>query len=225
MPPVQTIMVTTDFSQFGNQAIPFAGLLAHKLGARLFVCHVIDLPSTPVYENVVPGVDDLERRIKEYAGAAVQKELGGRGPAWETLIATGNPADQAARFCRQVNADLVVAATHGRSGLERLLLGSVTEQLMHTLPCPLLAVRGPAPDAEKGFRRILVGVDFSPDSKLAVDWGRTLAQAFEAELHLAHVIPRSFFADYLTMGDIPGQEPDENLLDRIQTELAALVPD
>jgi nucleotide-binding universal stress UspA family protein len=222
MPPVRTIMVTTDFSEFGNQAIPYAGLLARKLGARLFVAHVIDLPPTPVYENVAPGMEVLERRIQEYAGTTIQKELAGRGPTWETLITTGNPADQVARLCRQANADLVVAATHGRSGLERLLLGSVTEQLMHTLPCPLLAVRGPVPKDEKGFGRILVGVDFSPDSKLAVDWGRTLAQAFEAELHLAHVIPRSFFTDYLIAGDAPEQEPDEGLMERIQAELATL---
>jgi nucleotide-binding universal stress UspA family protein len=92
------------------------------------------------------------------------------------------------------NIDLVISATRGRSGLKRLILGSVTERLMMTLPCPLLVLRSPehafvkTPDQVIRLKKILVGCDFSPDSGQAFNHALSLAQEFEAELHLANVI-------------------------------------
>jgi nucleotide-binding universal stress UspA family protein len=88
----------------------------------------------------------------------------------------------------------VISATRGRSGLKRLILGSVTERLMLTLPCPLLVLRSPehdfvkTPDQVIRLKKILVGCDFSPDSVQAFNHALSLAQEFQAELHLANVI-------------------------------------
>ena len=80
---------------------------------------------------------------------------------WEALTPMGHTADEIATAAEEKNADLVISATHGRSGLKRFVLGSVTERLMRTLPCPLFVVRGLDRDyaadvnEDLGFHRIL----------------------------------------------------------------------
>ena len=112
----------------------------------------------------------------------------------QIIIAQGHPADEITRIVQEESIDIVIAATHGGSGIKRFLIGSVTDRLVKTLTCPLLVLH-----AQKGhpsfpdvFRvplnRILVGCDFSKESDLAVEYGLSLAQEFQAELHLVHVI-------------------------------------
>jgi nucleotide-binding universal stress UspA family protein len=95
---------------------------------------------------------------------------------------------------KENNIDLVIAATHGGSGFRRFLIGSVTDRLVKIIECPLLVLQpGEHQKDFSGFdnlkfKRILVGCDFSPDSKQAFDYALSLAQEFEAQLHLVHVI-------------------------------------
>jgi nucleotide-binding universal stress UspA family protein len=130
----------------------------------------------------------------EDARKQLEELIGQQHKEWEPLITVGHTADEIARIVEEKNIDLVITATRGRSGLKRLILGSVTERLMRTLRCPLLVVHSPdkefisKDDHEVNINRILVGCDFSPDSSLAFEYGLSLAQEFESELHLAHVI-------------------------------------
>jgi nucleotide-binding universal stress UspA family protein len=123
------------------------------------------------------------------------KELTGDQPiSWEPLITVGKPADEISRAVEEKDIDLVITATRGRSGLKRIILGSVTERLMRTLTCPLLVVNSPehkfvsAADQVIKIEKILVGCDFSPDSGQALKHALSLAQEFQAELHLVLVI-------------------------------------
>ncbi|MBW2591703.1 MAG: universal stress protein, partial [Deltaproteobacteria bacterium] len=123
---------------------------------------------------------------------------------------------------------MAVVATHARSGLKRLFLGSVTERLIRTISCPLLIVV--PPDADTGsdlieglnFKNILVGCDFSPDSDRAVEYGLNLAQEFQAGLHLAHVIEPVDYQD-IASSNSPGEELRQNLHDRSNRKLLNLV--
>ena len=118
---------------------------------------------------------------------------------------------------------MVITATHGKTGFNRLLLGSVTEKLTKTLHCPLLVLppqehASMPPDAvEIKLNKILVGCDFSPDSQLAFDYGLSLAQEFQAELHLSHVIKPSIYKNE--------RERINQLRDRLEKELDGMVPD
>ena len=69
--------------------------------------------------------------------------MGDKEVQWEPLVSIGHAGDEISRLAKEKGADLAISATHGRSGLKRLILGSVTERLMRTLHCPLLIVRGP----------------------------------------------------------------------------------
>jgi nucleotide-binding universal stress UspA family protein len=127
--------------------------------------------------------------------------------------------------------DLVIAATHGRSGLKRLIIGSVTERLMRTLPCPLLIVRSHDPkitapiDLENKFKRILVGCDFSDASDQALQYGLSLAQELQSELHLVHVMAPFVYENLLKPGPKPVPRRSEGLHEQLEGRLAARLPE
>jgi len=188
------ILCATDFSDFSNHAIPYGIALAKEFKAKLFLCHVIDLSSAAIYGEAVLALEEQQKRMTKYAEDEMTELMSKEAVDWEPLIAVGNAAHEIARLAGEKQADITVAASHGRAGLKRLILGSVTERLMRTLPCPLLVVRSP----ERGFlapadqaitlKKICVGCDFSPDSSLAFHYGLSLAQEFQASLHLVHVL-------------------------------------
>ncbi len=188
------ILCATDFSDFSNHTISYGVALAKEFEAKLFVSHVIDLSSVAIYGEFQLDPVGQQNRIMEDADAQLKELTGDQPISWEPLITVGKPADEISRVVEEKNIDLVITATRGRSGLKRIILGSVTERLMRTLTCPLLVVNSPehkfvsAADQAIKLEKILVGCDFSPDSGQAFKHALSLAQEFQAELHLAHVI-------------------------------------
>lgn len=228
---IKTIVCTTDFSDFSNRAIPFGVALAREFGAKLYLCHVIDLSSVAMYGEGFSDPLMLESKITDYAHKHLQDLIGDAGIAWESLTSVGHTADEIALIAKEKGADLVVSATHGRSGLKRLILGSVTERLMRTLPCPMYIVRSLERDlaapvmAEMKLKRILVGCDFSADSDLAVQYGISLAQEFQTELHLAHVLEPRVYKDMLTQTAGGGDSGREGLREKLTQKLKSMVPE
>jgi len=225
---IKTIVCTTDFSDFSNRAVPFGVALAKEFGAKLYLCHVIDLSSVAMYGEGFSDPLMLETKITDYAHEHLQDLIGDTDIAWESLTSVGHTADEIAHIAKEKGADLVVSATHGRSGLKRLILGSVTERLMRTLPCPMYIVRSlerePAAPAmaDMKLKRILVGCDFSADSDLAVQYGISLAQEFQTELYLAHVLEPTVYKDMLTQA--VGVPDPEGLRDELTRKLEGMVP-
>ena len=224
------IICTTDFSDLANRAIPFAVSLSNEFGAKLYFCHVIGLPSTAIYGEILLDPTEQQDKAVRYA----QEQLGGlidpHRIEWEALIATGHTADEISRLAEVKSADLVIVATHGRSGLKRFLLGSVTERLMRILPCPLLIIPDPAPNAPDvveqplRFKRILIGCDFSPDSDLALHYGLSLAQEFQSELNLVHVIEKPVYPVPIDKTAGAENESAPVMQTQLKDKLSALIP-
>ena len=228
---IKTIVCTTDFSDFSNRAIPYGVALAREFGAKLYLCHVIDLSSVAMYGEGFSDPLMLESKITDFAHAHLQELIGDTDIEWESLTSVGHTADEIAAVAKDKKADLVVSATHGRSGLKRLLLGSVSERLMRTLPCPMYIVRSqekemPLPAVgEIKLKRILVGCDFSADSDLAIQYGFSLAQEFQAEIFLAHVIEPDVYKDMLAKAPGTGDFSRENLRHDLMEKLKGMVPE
>jgi nucleotide-binding universal stress UspA family protein len=224
------ILCATDFSDFSNHAIPYGIALAKEFKAKLFICHVIDLSSAAIYGEAVLALEEQQRRMTKYAEDEMAALMSKESTDWEPLITVGNAAHELARLAAEKRIDITVAASHGRAGLKRLILGSVTERLMRTLPCPLLVVRSP----ERGFvtpadqaitlKEILVGCDFSPDSSLAFQYGLSLAQEFQANLHLVHVMQPQL-QDYPEKPGRLKEESQKDLKSDLKTKLADMVPE
>lgn len=223
------ILCATDFSDFSNHAIPYGVALAKEFKAKLFLCHVIDLSSAAIYGEAVLALEEQQKRMSRHAQAEMAKLMSKQSIEWEPLITVGNAAHEIARLAAHRKIDITIASSHGRAGLKRLILGSVTERLMRTLPCPLLVVRSP----ERGFvapadqaitlKKILVGCDFSLNSSLAFEYGLSFAQEFQADLHLVHIIQPPLDDDSRKHGEAK-KEPQKDLSAELKGRLADMVP-
>ncbi len=228
---MKNILCATDFSDFSNYTIPYGVALAREFDAKLYICHVIDLSSIAIYGEFQLNPVDQQNRIKKQAAEQLNDIIGKQAVRWEPLITVGHTADEVSRLVTEKKIDLVIAATRGRSGLKRLILGSVTERLMRVLTCPLLVVHSPEhkfvdPVNQKiTLKKILVGCDFSPDSDLAFQHALSLAQEFEADLHLAHVIEPSASSELLKPDKLLSEEIDQKWHPRLTERLAAMVPE
>ncbi|MGD2125325.1 MAG: universal stress protein [Desulfobacteraceae bacterium] len=228
---LERILCTTDFSDFSNHAVPYGIALARDFRAKLYLCHVIDLSSAAIYGEAVLALDEQQKRMTQYAQEQISALMGAHSIDSEPLITTGHPAHEISRLAQEKGVDLTIAASHGRSGLKRLILGSVTERLMRTLPCPLLIVRSPErgfitpADQEIKLRRILVGCDFSPDSSLAFQYGLSFAQEFQSDLHLVHVIQPPVYENLVKPTSARTEEFQQDLRDELHERLTSLVPE
>jgi nucleotide-binding universal stress UspA family protein len=227
---LKTILCTTDFSDYSNQSLAYGVAIAKEFGARLLVGHVIDLQFAAIYGTVHFLPPDLQTQSVDIALERIEALMAEqKGVRWEAVAATGPPADEIARIVTERSVDLAISATRGRTGLKRFVLGSVTERLMRSLTCPLLVVRDIPPEMMPGpaqglrFKKILVGCDFSPASNAALEYGLGLAQEFESELHLIHVIEPQVYSDFLVTSLTEGPGDTEDIKERVDRRLADLV--
>jgi len=191
---------------------------------------VIDLSSVAIYGEFQLDPVGQQNRIMQDADAQLKELAGDQPVSWEPLITVGKPADEISRAVEEKDIDLVITATRGRSGLKRIILGSVTERLMRTLTCPLLVVNSPehkfigTADQVIKMEKILVGCDFSPDSGQALKHALSLAQEFEAELHLAHVIEPPTQPDLYKEDMSASEEIQQGYRDLLTQKLKEMVP-
>jgi len=225
---LKAIICTTDFSETCNHAVSYGVALARKLDAKLYMCHVIDISYAAKY-SACSDPTDLEDRITNYAAERLQELVGSNPVNWEPLISKGRPSTEIARFAEETDANLVISAAHRRSGIEKLILGSVTEQLMRTLTCPLLVVHSPQPGfvgpehQQLKLDRILTGCDFSPHSDLSYQYALSLAQQFGSELHLAHVLETPTYNTLLKSVAASGENRRYALADELNGKLTEMI--
>jgi nucleotide-binding universal stress UspA family protein len=146
MREIRKILVPTDFSAHADIAAEFAVGLAQKFGAEICFLHVYDiptyvlpdgaiLPAPDVVGNLISDVEDnLERVRARYAAEGVRVSVEMR---------QGVPLPQIVKFAQDYESDLIVMGTHGRTGIEHFLIGSVAEKVVRKAPCPVLTVRRP----------------------------------------------------------------------------------
>jgi nucleotide-binding universal stress UspA family protein len=152
---LKRILVPTDFSAHSARALEHAVDLAKRFEARLIVLHSLEpihlaapadlYGSAPTLTTLMEG----ERRCAKEELARIGGRLQKRGVAVRTVLASGTPHAAIVEAVAQLDADLIVMATHGRSGLSHLFIGSVAEKVVRAAPCPVLTVRG----EEDGRRR------------------------------------------------------------------------
>jgi len=147
------ILWPTDFSPLTKAALPHAVGLAAEIGAELILLRV--LPSLAAY--AVPDLAGaLSVSLQRKARAAAQRQLHRletpvKGPHFRrhTVLTEGVPFDQILRAAKRLRCDLIVLATHGRTGLAHAIMGSVAENVVRRAPCPVLTVRPPR--FQRGF--------------------------------------------------------------------------
>lgn len=182
------IMCAIDFTDFTDSIISYSLMLCRKFHAKLFLVHVLIDTDTLLHINNTSRNGDMENARKK-----LQELLNDTTVEHEIIITRGDSADEIQRLALEYKAEMVIIATRGNSGIKGFLTGSVTEKLMKTLHCPLLVLHTKKHDfisqaIEINIKKVLVGCDFSHDSKLAFNYGLGMVRKFKADLYLAHVI-------------------------------------
>ena len=140
---IHTILHPTDFSPNAEYALRLACSLAQDYDARLILLHASMPPPGPI--DALPPNPNVSAESQEtLLGKLPWPETPETGVRVEHRVAEGQPADEIVRLARKVSCDLIVMGTHGRTGLARLLHGSVAEEVLRTAPCPVLSVHLPA---------------------------------------------------------------------------------
>lgn len=139
------ILFPTDFSHTGDAALELATSLARERGATLVIVHVEEPPAAygggeMYYGMPEPAAEDLQQMLKEVQPTAPDV-------AYEHRLITGDPASAIARLAEEESMELIVIGTHGRTGLMRLLMGSVAEAVVRQASCPVLTYKQPSADS------------------------------------------------------------------------------
>jgi len=153
------ILCPLDLSGFSLQALKLAVKMAEASGAGLYLLHVIDNPFDELYMSSIAQTDPallglyqrepLERakilRATENHSQVLLKQFAhpwiGSLPKVRYRIASGNPFESIIDTAEAVRADLIVLATHGRTGIKRLIIGNVAEKVVRHAPCPVLILK------------------------------------------------------------------------------------
>jgi nucleotide-binding universal stress UspA family protein len=188
---VKHILCPVDLTPESNEALGYAASLARAYDARLLVCHCVE--NSPLADG--EGRLQLRKMFEELVADQVSDaDSVGR---CEAVVVEEDPVSAIPRIAAERGVDLIVMRSRRRPHAAALL-GSTAEAVCRTAPCPVLVTHpgereliGKAAGAggQLGIKRLLVAYDFSNDSELALAWGLALAQEYQAELHLLHVLP------------------------------------
>jgi nucleotide-binding universal stress UspA family protein len=201
---IKNILFATDFSIVSEAALPYVTALSLRYGSMVHVAHV--LPNVTLLR---PGAPDptVFGSIYEDAHSNAQEKMQAlsmrlRGYPHRTYVRHGKVSQVVGDLIHDHEIDLLVLGTHGRTGLGRLIMGSIAEELFRQTRCPVLTVgpRIPAPQVlvsrhhpglppmQVKFRQILYATDLKPDAAPGASYAVALSREFQARLTLLHVI-------------------------------------
>ncbi|HEX7962855.1 MAG TPA: universal stress protein [Terriglobales bacterium] len=186
------ILFATDFSEASRHAQRYAVTLARLFGARLFALHVESpMESLMPYGDVSPSLLEKIRNAREIQMRLLQDSLEREGIPFACMLETGDIRQRIKEIIHDYSIDLVVLGTHGRQGLDRVVLGSTAEGVFRSINLPVLTV-GPHSDSfnpRQPVGHIVYATDFTKDSEAAASYAVSLAEEFHAGLTVVHVIP------------------------------------
>lgn len=143
---MEKILVPVDFSEHSKSALSYAREIAALYGSSLQLIHAIEEPVYPYFYAPAGGfslaqqLEDLRVKTDEALDKLLSESKGPEVP-YEKSVVTGRPAIEITRFAEEHDSDMIVIATHGLTGLERLLVGSTAEQVVRLASCPVFTVQ------------------------------------------------------------------------------------
>jgi len=228
---IRRILCPVDLSETSQHALRHAVAIAKWYGSRVTVFYVTGAPLLPqppmLFANLPDGADmsDEERRQLEEHLESWLTPARDAGVQADLLFDNGSPAARIVEHAAAEAIDLIVMGTHGLSGFERLLLGSVTERVLRKAGCPVMTVPPAAAGSSRvPYARLLCPVDFSPSSLAALTFAFSLAKEADAQLTILNVL------DWPADDELIVEQVDTPALRRVVEEkalarLAALVTD
>ena len=186
---IKSILCPTDLTAGSDEALRYALALARAYEARLVAYHCEPI-NTAAETEQSEIKESFEKSLFQYLGPAELALID-----WERVIEQGNdPGAAISRFAADHSVDLIVMRSRRRPH-RAALLGSTAESVCRSAPCPVLVMHSDERDwvndssHEIKLKRVLVAYDFSDHAEIALNYGLSFAQEYQAELHLLHVLP------------------------------------
>jgi nucleotide-binding universal stress UspA family protein len=185
----ERILIPTDGSDHAERAAEHAVALARAFDATVRVISVVDLQAAAGPFNAGGVGDDFYDELEAEARDAIDAVAGLADDQVETGVVEGNPADAIVDDAAAFDADLIVMGTHGRTGVHRYVVGSVTERVVRLADAPVLTARagvevGPAGECDD----VLLPTDGSDPATVAVDHAIAIAEQFDARMHVVSIV-------------------------------------
>ncbi|HYT75224.1 MAG TPA: universal stress protein [Vicinamibacterales bacterium] len=230
---IKRILCPVDFSEYSRHALEQAVGLARHHDAAVTVLHVFAV--APVAEVVPVGAPTALEPVTlpASARAGLERELGrftapvhSGGASIALHVGEGDPVTTIVEEAEALHADLIVMGTHGRSGFQRLILGSVAESVLRKVACPMLTVPPRADESTSlTFTRILCAVDFSEASIHALEYAANFGPDGPREVYALNVVELMAGDGAQLRDQLIGDEPDYRTnfkraaADRLQTAI------
>ncbi|MBX7222267.1 MAG: universal stress protein [Blastocatellia bacterium] len=200
--PFARIFCPIDLSEASNVSLRYAIALARVYGSELMVCHCLEnsQESEPTREGIIQRIDELTTDNILFGTSPL--------PNWKRVLCEGDPHKILPAEAEKFGADLIVLCSRTHPKV-RFWLGSTAEAICRRAPCPVLVTRQPEREwvglttNQSDIQKILVGFDFSADAELALQYGVSLAQEYQAELHILSVMPPAEGAQTRDMVEVP----------------------
>ena len=199
---IKRVLFATDFSACADRALGYALALANAWKSELTVMTVLELypGMDPDYTVNKMYLDHLRDEAKRQL-ASLESRVKAAGHSIATRIEVGIPSQCVQAVAEELGADLLVVGTHGRTGLDHVLVGSTAERVVRIAPCPVLAVK-----ADKGaatatqaptIKRIVVPIDLSTCSLDALEYAVQFAKPLGASITILHALePVAYGLDF-----------------------------
>jgi nucleotide-binding universal stress UspA family protein len=186
-----SIVVGYDESLSSRAALTEASLWIKKHGGQLFLVHAVyfDQEEFAILPSQMEKRFEIGTKVCKEAKKSLHDDYGLNGSI-ESIICEGEPPDVIVDIAQGKKADLIALGTYGRKGLKRLLMGSVTSQVILNSPCDVLVVKKPCSKCSGSYHSLLVPFDGSETSKKALTRASELSKIDGAEVAVLYVIPR-----------------------------------
>ena len=229
---INQILVPTDFSENAQHAVDYAIELAKQCSAKLHLLHtpviptylLMDLSYSPGPEAVTRILNDSQESLDKQAAT-----IAASGVEHFTAIREGTVHEVIRDYAKEHNVDLVVVGTHGRSGVAKLMYGSVTERVIKTVHTPIIVV--PPQDGKTPPSSVVVSYDFSGPAKRAAEVAQAIHCMVPGPVHLVHSY-LDVWGEYTDRGAVVGEAAEKRrealrlgLQEMLEADAKELFPD
>lgn len=189
------ILMATDFSPASRRALDYAVAIARRYNAEISLVHAIPpAPRKPIAMDPLPGELNLEQLEAEEEMETLVQIAHLEDVSHKVMLTIGDAGDVISSIVERDHPDLLVLGTHGRGAIKQLVLGSVAEQVLRRVTCPVLTVGSKAmpPNSNAAeFSSILFATDFGPACTNALNYAVSLAEDSGGKLTLLHLVPHT----------------------------------
>jgi len=228
MQKIKKILCATDLSKFSDNLFFWGVELSLRFNASLSVCHVIPPPLDSVTRQVEFERGGEKNERVEKASEKIKKIMDHSAVAWDLAVTYGDPVRETARVAKKMQADIVIAASHGLSGFQQFFIGSIIGQMAQTMVHPFLVIPPgkAASDTNRPkleFKNIILACSLSESDHYLKKYALAFSEKFNSEICLVHAMESPLKQDVVESTCAPYEDVQKRLEEKLSLRLKQLM--